>query len=101
MSQIEAPARPRTQTKTERPPLYKVILLNDDFTPREFVVHVLRGVFRMSEGEALAVMLAAHQKGACVVAVYSREIAETKAAQANDAGRRAGYPLAFTTEKEG
>lgn len=91
-----AKAKPRT----ERPKLYKVILLNDDFTPREFVVMVLKSVFRMPESDALGVMLTAHQKGACVVAVYTREVAEEKCAQANDLGREAGYPLAFTTERE-
>ncbi|MGR3322861.1 MAG: ATP-dependent Clp protease adapter ClpS [Pseudooceanicola sp.] len=93
---------PKTEAKpkTERPKLWKVILLNDDFTPREFVVKVLMGIFRMSEAEAEGVMLTAHRRGACVVAVFTREVAETKCAQANDAGRRAGYPLAFTTERE-
>jgi len=89
-----------TMTATERPRLYKVILLNDDFTPRAFVVKVLQGVFRMTEGEAEAVMLTAHMRGACVVAVYTREVAEEKAKEATDLGRRYGYPLAFTTEKE-
>ena len=94
---------PKTQTRTatERPPLYKVILLNDDFTPREFVVKVLKAVFRMGEGEAHGVMLTAHRKGACVVAVFTREVAETKARQGTDFGQRHGYPLAFTTEREG
>ena len=90
----------RTRPKTERPKLYKVILLNDDYTPRDFVVSVLRGVFRMTEGEALGVMLTAHSRGVCVVAVYSREVAETKALQGTDAGRAAGFPLSFTTERE-
>ncbi|MDF0603622.1 ATP-dependent Clp protease adapter ClpS [Psychromarinibacter sp. C21-152] len=95
-------SRPKTKpaSKTERPPLYKVILLNDDFTPRDFVVSVLQAIFRMTEGEALGVMLTAHRKGACVVAVYTREIAETKAMQATEKGRRQGYPLAFTTERD-
>ena len=93
---------PKTKPKarTERPKLYKVILLNDDFTPREFVVVVLKGVFRMTEGEALGVMMTAHRRGACVVAVYTREVAETKAREATDRGRALGFPLAFTTEKE-
>lgn len=95
-----APAKPKTKAKTERPPLYRVILLNDDYTPREFVVKVLVGIFRMTEDEAYAVMLAAHQQGACVIAVYTKEVAETKAEQGTEAGRRNGYPLAFTTEKE-
>ncbi|MBP1807350.1 ATP-dependent Clp protease adaptor ClpS [Rubellimicrobium aerolatum] len=92
---------PKPETRTGRPRLFKVILLNDDFTPRDFVVKVLKAVFRMTEGEALGVMLTAHRKGACVVAVYTQEVAETKARQATDMGARAGYPLAFTTEKEG
>ena len=91
---------PKAKLRTERPKLYKVILLNDDFTPRDFVVSVLMAVFRMTESEALGVMLTAHRRGACVVAVYTREVAEAKAAQANEKGREAGYPLAFTTERE-
>jgi ATP-dependent Clp protease adaptor protein ClpS len=96
----ETDLKPKARTKTERPPLYKVILLNDDFTPRDFVVSVLKAVFRMNESEALGVMMTAHRKGACVVAVYTREVAETKVEQANEMGRAKGYPLAFTTEKE-
>lgn len=94
--------RPRTgkRLQTERPRLHKVILLNDDFTPRTFVVKVLQAVFKMSEDEATRVMLTAHRKGACVVAVYPRDVAETKATEATDHGRREGYPLAFTTEPE-
>jgi len=90
----------KSATKTARPKLYKVILLNDDFTPREFVVSVLKAVFRMTEEQAYHVMLAAHQLGICVVAVYTRDVAETKAAEATDHGRDAGYPLLFTTEPE-
>ena len=89
-----------TLTKVERPKLYKVILLNDDFTPRDFVTMVLKAVFRMNESEALGVMLTAHRKGVCVVAVYTREVAETKAVQATEMGKASGFPLAFTTEKE-
>jgi ATP-dependent Clp protease adaptor protein ClpS len=90
----------KPKTRTERPKLWKVILLNDDFTPRDFVVKVLKTVFRMTEAEAYGVMLTAHRRGACVVAVFTREVAETKATRATDMGRRAGYPLAFTTERE-
>lgn len=94
--------RPRVETgkKTERPKLHKVILLNDDFTPREFVVTVLKGEFRLSEDQAHRVMITAHQKGACVVSVYPRDVAETKATRATDAGKAAGFPLMFTTEPE-
>ena len=94
--------RPRADVrpKTERPKVYKVILQNDDFTPRDFVVTVLRAVFRMNSDQARGVMLTAHMRGCCVVAVYTREIAETKATQAIDMGQREGYPLMFTTEPE-
>ena len=90
----------KTTPKTARPPLYKVILLNDDFTPREFVVKVLEAVFRMSESQAYAVMLTAHRRGACVIAVFTRDIADTKAKEATDLGKEHGYPLYFTTEPE-
>jgi ATP-dependent Clp protease adaptor protein ClpS len=90
----------RTETKTKRPPLYKVILLNDDFTPREFVVMVLKSVFRMGEEKAYAVMLTAHRRGACVIAVYTKDVAETKAKEATELGKSKGYPLFFTTEPE-
>ena len=95
-------ADPRTKTrpKTKRPRLHKVVLVNDDYTPREFVVAVLKSVFRMSEDEANKVMITAHTRGACVVAVYTREVAENKATEATDAGRNEGYPLLFTTEPE-
>jgi ATP-dependent Clp protease adaptor protein ClpS len=94
--------KPRTKTEqaTQRPPLWKVILLNDDFTPREFVVQVLKAVFRLNESQAIRVMLTAHQKGACVIAVYTRDVAETKAKEATELGKAKGYPLYFTTEKE-
>jgi ATP-dependent Clp protease adaptor protein ClpS len=93
---------PRTQTKpkTERPRLHKVILVNDDYTPRDFVVAVLKAVFRMNEQQGYRVMMTAHRKGVCVVAVYTREVAETKATEATELGRREGYPLMFTTEPE-
>ncbi|MEO3998034.1 ATP-dependent Clp protease adapter ClpS [Mesorhizobium sp. CAU 1732] len=86
--------------KVERPKLHKVILVNDDFTPREFVVTVLKGEFALSEDQASRVMITAHQKGVCVVSVYPRDVAETKATRATDAGREQGFPLLFTTEPE-
>ncbi len=100
MSEIGTKPRTTVRPKTARPPLHKVILVNDDFTPREFVVRVLKAEFRMSEEEAHKVMITAHRRGSCVVAVYAKDIAETKATRATDAGRRAGYPLLFTTEPE-
>jgi ATP-dependent Clp protease adaptor protein ClpS len=97
---IATKPRTKTRTKTKRPPLHKVILVNDDYTPREFVVRVLKAEFRMSEDQAYRVMITAHRRGACVVAVYTKDVAETKATRATDAGRTAGYPLLFTTEPE-
>ncbi|TPI36229.1 ATP-dependent Clp protease adapter ClpS [Mesorhizobium sp. B3-1-9] len=92
--------RVKPQPKTERPKLYKVILVNDDFTPREFVVTVLKGEFKLSEDQAHRVMMTAHTRGVCVVAVFTKDIAETKATRATDAGKAKGYPLLFTTEPE-
>jgi len=94
--------RPRTKPKTRlaRPKLYKVLLLNDDYTPREFVVMVLKAVFRTTEDQAHRIMITAHTKGVCVVAVYERDVAETKATEATDLGKAAGFPLMFSTEPE-
>lgn len=91
---------PKPTLKTERPKLHKVILVNDDFTPREFVTQVLKAEFRMTEDEANKVMITAHRRGVCVVAVYTKDVAETKATRATDAGKAAGFPLLFTTEPE-
>ncbi|WJH40403.1 ATP-dependent Clp protease adapter ClpS [Aliirhizobium terrae] len=90
----------KSKPKLERPKLYKVILLNDDYTPREFVIMVLKAVFRMSEEAGSRVMLTAHRLGSCVVVVCARDIAETKAKEATDLGKEAGFPLMFTTEPE-
>ena len=90
----------KTVPKVERPRLHKVILLNDDYTPREFVVMVLKAEFHMPESHAYKVMITAHKKGACVVAVFTRDVAETKATRATDMARSKGYPLMFTTEPE-
>ncbi len=94
--------KPRTAVRTneKRPPLYKVILLNDDYTPREFVVLVLKAVFRMNAEQAYRVMITAHQRGACVIAVFTRDVAETTAKEATELGKSNGYPLFFTTEPE-
>ena len=68
--------------------------------PREFVVLVLKAVFRMSGDQAYRVMMTAHQRGACVIAVYTRDVAETKAKEGTELGKSKGYPLFFTTEPE-
>jgi ATP-dependent Clp protease adaptor protein ClpS len=100
MTDIVIKPRAKVRTKTERPRLHKVILVNDDYTPRAFVVAVLRAVFRMSEDEAHRVMMTAHLRGVCVAAVFAKDIAESKATEATDLGRSAGHPLSFTTEPE-
>jgi ATP-dependent Clp protease adaptor protein ClpS len=100
MPDVATKPRTKVRLKPERPRLHKVILLNDDYTPREFVVTVLKGEFGMSEDQAYPVMMTAHKRGACVVAVYAKDIAETKATRGTEAGRRKGYPLMFTTEPE-
>jgi len=100
MNDIATKPRTKVKPKTERPRLHKVILLNDDYTPREFVVGILKAEFRMSEEQAYRVMITAHKRGVCVVAVFAKDIAETKAFRATEAGRRRGYPLQFTTEPE-
>ncbi len=98
----DAVTKPKTRVKTEveRPRMHKVILLNDDYTPRDFVVMVLKVEFRMTEDQAYKVMITAHRLGTCVVAVFTKDVAETKATRATDAGRAKGYPLLFTTEPE-
>jgi ATP-dependent Clp protease adaptor protein ClpS len=100
MSDTVTRPKTRTKTKVERPRLHKVILINDDYTPRDFVTMVLKAEFRMTAEQAYKVMITAHRLGACVVAVFTRDVAETKATRATDAGRAKGYPLLFTTEPE-
>ena len=100
MTDTTTTPRVRIEVKTERPRLHKVILVNDNYTPREFVVMVLKAEFRMGEEQARRVMITAHQRGVCVVAVFTKEIAEAKATNATDAARKQGYPLLFTTEPE-
>jgi ATP-dependent Clp protease adaptor protein ClpS len=100
MTDIVVKPRTLVQPKVERPRLHKVILLNDDYTPREFVVTLLKAEFRVTEAKARQVMITAHQRGACVVAVFTRDVAEEKATRATDMARKKGYPLLFTTEPE-
>jgi|LauGreSBDMM110SN_4_FD.fasta_scaffold42736_2 ATP-dependent Clp protease adaptor protein ClpS len=90
----------KTAPKTARPPLYKVMLLNDDYTPMEFVVHVLERFFGLNHAQAFDIMLTVHKKGLAVVGVFSVEIAETKVAQVMDFARRHQHPLQCTMEKE-
>ena len=89
-----------TRTRTRRPPLYKVLMLNDDYTPMEFVVHVLERFFGMTHAQAFEVMLTVHKKGVAVVGVFTHEVAETKVGQVMDFARRHQHPLQCTMEKE-
>ena len=90
----------KPKTRTKRPPLYKVLLLNDDYTPMEFVVIVLERFFGLNHAQAFEIMLTVHKKGVAVVGVFSHEIAETKVAQVMDYARRHQHPLQCTMEKE-
>ena len=89
--------RPDTETKT--PSFFKVVILNDDFTPREYVVHVLELFFRKTKEEASHLMMQVHQKGKGIAGVFSFEIAETKAYQVNEYSRKNKYPLKCVVEK--
>ncbi len=86
------------QPKLKQPPLYKVVLLNDDYTPMEFVVHVLEAFFNMHRELAVHVMLDIHTKGKGVCGTYTRDIAETKVALVNDYSRENQHPLLCTME---
>lgn len=88
-------AKPRLK----KPPLYKVVLLNDDYTPMEFVVEVLQVFFRMDRPKATQIMLHVHMRGKGVCGVFTHEIAETKAAQVNDYSREHQHPLLCTLEE--
>ena len=90
----------KTKTKTKRPSLYKVLMLNDDYTPMEFVVYVLQRFFGMGQERAVDIMLTVHNKGVAVVGVYPFEIAETKVTQVMDCARSNQHPLQCTMEKE-
>ena len=90
----------KPRSKSKRPPLYKVMIMNDDYTPMEFVVHVLERFFGMSSAQAFEIMLTVHKKGLAVVGVFSHEIAETKVTQVMDFARRHEHPLQCTMEKE-
>jgi ATP-dependent Clp protease adaptor protein ClpS len=90
----------QTRAKTKKPSLYKVLMLNDDYTPMEFVVHVLQRFFKMSVEEATQVMLHVHQKGVGVCGVFTYEVAETKVTQVIDFARKHQHPLQCTLEKE-
>lgn len=90
----------RTRPKTKKPSMYKVLMLNDDYTPMEFVVHVLERLFGKNRDEATEIMLHVHQRGVGVCGVYTYEVAETKVTQVMDLARREQHPLQCTLEKD-
>ena len=89
-----------TRPKTKKPSMYKVLMLNDDYTPMEFVVHVLERFFSKNREEATRIMLHVHQRGVGVCGVYTYEVAETKVQQTMDLARKNQHPLQCTLEKE-
>ena len=89
-----------TRTRTKKPSMYKVLMLNDDYTPMEFVVDVLQNIFQKNREEATRIMLHVHQKGVGVCGVYTYEIAETKVAQTMDLAKEADHPLQVTLEPD-
>jgi len=95
---VKVMLKPRARTK--RPPMYKVLLLNDDYTPMEFVIEILIDVFHKSQEEATRIVSHVHQRGVGVCGVFTHEVAETKVAQVMGAARRAEHPLKCTLEKE-
>jgi ATP-dependent Clp protease adaptor protein ClpS len=90
----------KTRPKVKKPSMYKVLMLNDDYTPMEFVVHVLQRFFNKTTEEATRIMLHVHQKGVGVCGVYTFEVAETKVTQTMDLARKNQHPLQCTLEKE-
>ena len=90
----------KTRQETKKPSMYKVLMLNDDYTPMEFVVHILQSIFHKSQEEAMRIMLHVHHKGVGVCGVFTYEVAETKVTQVMDYARKNQHPLQCTMEKE-
>ena len=90
----------KSRSKTQKPAMYKVLLLNDDYTPMEFVVDVLERFFSKQNEEAVRIMLHVHQKGVGICGIYTYEIAETKVTQVVDYARKSQHPLQCTLEKD-
>jgi ATP-dependent Clp protease adaptor protein ClpS len=93
MTVTDIEAELETQVRTQRPPMFKVMLLNDDYTPMEFVVQVLMQIFRHSQAEAVRIMLEVHSLGAGTCGIYTRDVAETKAEQTLTIARSEEHPL--------
>lgn len=98
-SSPDTDVKERVETKVAPPPMYRVILVNDDFTPREFVVYVLASVFSKTREEATRIMLTAHQGGRSVVGIYTYDVATTKTERAGRLATDAGYPLMLYVEE--
>ena len=98
---IEVGVAIKERPKTKRPSMYKVLMLNDDYTPMEFVVYVLQSFFEMSSDMAMQVMLHVHQRGVGICGVYTYEVAETKVAQVMNLAKENQHPLQCTIEKDG
>ena len=98
---IEVGVAIKERPKTKRPSMYKVLMLNDDYTPMEFVVYVLQLFFEMSNDMAMQVMLHVHQRGVGICGVYTYEVAETKVAQVMNLAKENQHPLQCTIEKDG
>ena len=90
----------KTRAKTKKPSMYKVLMLNDDYTPMEFVIYILERVFNKNQDQATDIMLHVHQKGVGLCGVFTYDVAETKAAQVMDMARRNQHPLQCTIEKD-
>ncbi len=90
----------KAEPKTKKPSMYKVVLLNDDYTPMEFVIHILQRFFKMTTDEATQVMLQVHQKGAGICGIFTYEVAETKVNQVLSFSQQNDHPLQCTLEKE-
>ena len=98
--ELERGVAVKSRPKTKKPSMYKVLMLNDDYTPMEFVIHVLENFFSMSNDEATQVMLHVHQKGVGICGVFTYEIAETKVNQTMDLAQKNEHPLQCTIEKD-
>jgi ATP-dependent Clp protease adaptor protein ClpS len=90
----------KSEPKTKKPSMYKVLMLNDDYTPMEFVIHVLEQIFSKTRDEATRIMLHVHRRGVGICGVYTYEVAETKVTQVIDFARRHQHPLQCTLEKD-
>ena len=96
---LERGVATKTRIRTKKPSMYRVLLMNDDYTPMEFVVSVLMSIFKKTQEEATGIMLSVHKSGIGVCGIYTFEVAETKVAQVMDAAKRSQHPLQCTLEK--